>query len=1078
MRCNDCGHDNRVERKFCASCGSALSLDCPACGFANEHGARFCGECGRALGANAAAAKPAATVDEDEGDRRPVTVLFCDLIGFTPLSSTLDPEDVRAVLKRFFAMVDAIVDRFGGTIDKHIGDATMALFGAPRARGNDAERAIRAALEIQASVPALASGLPSSLAIHIGIATGEVVASALGSSHHREYTVTGEAANIAARLLDRAGAGEILVSDLVYQATKQVVVFESTGLLTLKGVARPMEAWRPLEMKSLAPDAQSLVGRRSELAQLRAILNACVDGTSGTAVLIRGEAGIGKTRLLDELKSISVAIGMTCAAGFVLDFGTARGHGAVRTLVSRLLELAPGAEAVAVEAAIESVVERAQLQTDDTLYFRDLLEIPHSDAARKFYEAMDNAARNSGKERVIAALVRWVARQNPLLITIEDVHWADAETLSLLAAVSRATVLSRTVLVMTTRLDGDKLDAQWRGMTGEVGIATIDLSPLSVRDGLAIARRFIDASAFADQCVERAGGNPLFLEQLLRGAGDLTDGRLPASIQSVVLARTDLLSAPDRRAIQAASVLGQRFTLAQLRTLLHDPNFVCDTLVGNVLLRPTADGFLFAHALVREGIYGSITNARKRELHAAAAAIFVDDPVLRAEHLDCAGSAEAPRAYIAAAKMQAGLFRQDQAITLASRGLALATGGGEAVELATLLGDLQQDAGRGTESLEAYVRALAEASDAAARCRALIGCAAANRLTARLEDASASLSDAEPLAQALDDSRSLAEIHYIRGNLHFVRGQLNECRTQHQSALEAARRVASLEWQARALSGLADALYMDCRMATALQHFTACVELCEADGLAKIIAPNRVMMGHCRIYTCDFDRGLDDMRAGKDAAIRIGNRHAEMFAVHSIGFCLTAAGRYTEAVREQSQALELARSLNARRYEAVILSHCAEVMLATGRRQDALALARQGRDISEQTGHGFVGPIFFGLLALLEDRQEDQEAALDAAEALLERGAVGHNHFWFRRYAIERAILLGDWDEADRQADALLRRTADEPLPYASWVAQRGKALARCGRGKDGDEELRLVLEPAAEANMRIDALGESLRTL
>jgi class 3 adenylate cyclase/tetratricopeptide (TPR) repeat protein len=839
--------------------------------------------------------KEPARADEDEGDRRPVTVLFCDLVGYTRLSSALDPEDVRALLKRFFALVDATVDRFGGTIDKHIGDAAMALFGAPLARGNDAERAIRAALEIQASVPALASGLPSALAVHIGIATGEVIASSLGSSHHREYTVTGEAANIAARLLDRAGAGEILVSDVVCEATKHVVAFESAGFLTLKGVGRPVEAWRPVGMKSSAPEPPALVGRRSELGQLRAILNACVEGTSGMSVLIRGEAGIGKTRLVDELQSIATESGMTCTSGFVLDFGTARGHGAVRTVVAGLLGLAPGATTDAVEATIAAYLQRSQLPADDVLYLRDLLEIPHTEATRKLYEAMDTAARTHGKERVVTTLVKSAADQQPLLIRVEDVHWTDPETLSLLAAVSRATALSRTVLIMTTRLESDKLDAQWRGMAGGGAIATIDLSPLSAQDALSIARRFIDASAFADQCVERAGGNPLFLEQLLRGAGDLTDGRLPASIQSVVLARTDLLSTEDRRAIQAASILGQRFTLPQLRTLLQEPNFVCDTLVRNALLRPVPDGLLFAHALVREGIYGSLTNARKREPHAAAAAIFADDPVLRAEHLDRAGSADAPQAYVAAARLQANLFRHDQAITLAARGLALASTGKDAFELAILLGDLQQDSGRGTEALEAYQRALSEAGVAADHCRALIGCAAANRLTARVDDAFSALAEAEPLANELGDSRAVAEIHYIRGNLHFARGQLVECRTEHRQALEAARQVASPEWQARALSGLADAQYMDCRMATALRHFTECVDLCEADGLTKIAVPNRVMMGHCRIYTCAFDQALEDMRAAKDVAVRIGNRHAEMFALHSIGLCLTAAGRYSDA---------------------------------------------------------------------------------------------------------------------------------------------------------------------------------------
>jgi class 3 adenylate cyclase len=191
LRCKRCEFENREGRKFCASCGSALPAACQKCGYANEGGDRYCGGCGRQL-ADASAASPAEGRSKPpEGDRRPVTVLFCDLVGYTRLSSELDPEDVHTLLERFFTLVDAIVERFGGTIDKHIGDAAMALFGAPVAHGNDAERAVRAALEIHASLPGLDSGSAIPLAAHIGVATGEVVASSVGSRSHRGYTVTG-----------------------------------------------------------------------------------------------------------------------------------------------------------------------------------------------------------------------------------------------------------------------------------------------------------------------------------------------------------------------------------------------------------------------------------------------------------------------------------------------------------------------------------------------------------------------------------------------------------------------------------------------------------------------------------------------------------------------------------------------------------------------------------------------------------------------------------------------------------------------------------------------------------------------
>jgi hypothetical protein len=413
--------------------------------------------------------------------------MFCDLVGYTQLSS-------------------ATVDRFGGKIDKHIGDAAMALFGAPLARGNDAERAVRAALEIQASAPKLASGLHSPLAVHIGVATGEVIASSVGSQHHRGYTVTGEAANIAARLLEKATSGETLVSDAVYEATNHVGSYTFLGLLALKGIGHPVEAWRLTGMKSSAPDAHALVGRRLELGQFRAALDACVNGTFGTALLIRGEAGIGKTRLMDELQSIAAASGMSCTAGFALDFGTARGHGAVRTVVAGLLGLGSEATPDVAERAINALVRDGSLQVDDALYARDLLEMSQPEATRKIYEAMDTPARTHGKERVVAALVKSSADNRPLLVAIEDVHWADRETLSLLAAVTRATGMSRTVLAMTSRLEGDPLDAHWRSMAVGGTLVTVDLAPLSPADARSIAARFIDVTAFADQCVERAGG--------------------------------------------------------------------------------------------------------------------------------------------------------------------------------------------------------------------------------------------------------------------------------------------------------------------------------------------------------------------------------------------------------------------------------------------------------------------------------------------------------------------------------------------------------------------------------------------
>ncbi|HTR13929.1 MAG TPA: adenylate/guanylate cyclase domain-containing protein [Roseiarcus sp.] len=1076
MRCSRCQTENRDGRRFCSSCGAALARACD-CGYVNEATDRFCGGCGRPLKreVETAADRP----EETDGDRRPVAIMFCDLVGYTRLSSKLDPEEVRALLEQFFGVIDAMVERYGGTIDKHIGDAAMALFGAPRAHGDDALRAVRAALEIQALIPTKLSAASGPLAAHVALAMGDVVASRVGSDRRREYTVIGEAANLAARLLDRAAAYEILASEEIRQATARLADYEALGEHSLKGLDDPVPVFRLKGLRELAVESRPLVGRRAELAQCRGVLAAIADGQAGAVIVVRGEPGIGKTRFVEELQSIGAELGFARHTGWALDFGVERGRGALGALVRSLLDLPRDALPGQVEEALAAASDREASATDDVLYLRDLIEAPQPDEARRLYEAMDAAARARGKELALARLVDGASRRRPLLLIVEDVHWADTETLGQLAALARATARCRATLALTTRIGGDPLDAGWRATAAGAFQLTIDLAPLASAEAETIARSFATGEEFAAKCVERAGGNPLFLEQLLRAAGDLVDGKLPSSVQSVVLARADLLAPSDRRAIEAASALGQRFALATLRSLIDDPRYDAEVLLRNALLKRSPDALQFVHALVRDGVYASLTRTRRRQLHGAAARVLADEPTLKAEHLDLASDPEAARAYLAASKDQDALFRQDQAIALARRGLAVATEPQDRVDLAMQVGDLELHAGRGREALEAYRAALDDCRSEDDRVRALIGVAAANRLLAKLDDAFAALAEAEAPARASAADRALAEIHYLRGNLHFVRGELDACRNEHSAALEAALRLGSAEWRAHALSGLADAQYLDCRMATALQLFSECVKLNEAAGLTRILTSNLVMRGGCRFNLGAFDAGLADMGRGLEIARRIGNRHGEMFALLATGMSMTAVGRYKEAAEINPQALEQARALNARRYEANMLGLCAEVALGQGDRREALALVREGLAASEETSPRFVGPILYGLLALSEPERSARKAALAAGEALLAKGAVGHNHFWFRRYAIEAALQAEEWDEAEAHADALARRTAAEPLAYSDLIVERGRILARIGRGTARAEdagELAAVRAKAAAVDFRIDALGDALR--
>src|SRR5690348_9093112 len=299
MRCVGCGSENREGRKFCAGCGAELGWACPSCGFANEPAEKFCGGCGDPRPETTPAAKtsnhPADTADGG-GERRQVAILFADLSGFTSLAARLDAEDLRALVEAFYDGADSIIERYGCSVDKHIGDAVMALFGAPIAHGDDGLRATGAALEIVAAAGEITEPSGASLSAHVGIAMGEVVAGGIG----RGYTVLGDAVNLASRLVSLAGAGEVVISDGLQRHLEGRVRTAALAPARLKGMAQPVIGWRVQGLEAVRRPTGPFVGRETDRHLLTTLLEACRGDGHGRVVVVRGEAGIGKSRLVDE----------------------------------------------------------------------------------------------------------------------------------------------------------------------------------------------------------------------------------------------------------------------------------------------------------------------------------------------------------------------------------------------------------------------------------------------------------------------------------------------------------------------------------------------------------------------------------------------------------------------------------------------------------------------------------------------------------------------------------------------------------------------------------------------------------
>lgn len=982
------------------------------------------------------------------GERRQVTVLFADLTGYTALSKFLDAEEIEGILAAFFEVADAAIVEHGGIIDKHIGDCVMAVFGAPVAHGNDAERAVLAALKIRDSLPMLRKRLGRDIGVHVGVASGEVLASQVGSARHRAYTVTGESVNLASRLTDRARNDEILLSSEVYRGLDDRIDCEDVGEIDVKGFTSPVRAWRLLCARQSPVRDRAFVGRRSELSQFSAAMATCRELRRGGVIYVRGDAGLGKTRLVEEFQRSARSNGFTCHSALVLDFGAGSGRDAVRTVIRSIVLGAntglPTADDSA--ASISALVASGRIDADQGLFLHDLLNVSLPTQQRALFDAMDTATRSHGVTTTITRIVTSAAKAAALLIVIEDLHWADDSMLARISAVAEVARDYPLLLVLTSRMSGDPTARGWRPYGP---ILTLDLAPLHQDEALTLARNvFPQMGPSAANCLERAAGNPLFLEQLLRNAEEHADDAIPDSIQSLVQARMDRLRTVDKQALQTASVFGQRFALDGLRALIEDPLYAPGVLVEHALLRPHGHELLFGHALIRDAVYATLLRSRRRELHKRAALWFSErDPGLYAEHLELAEDPNAPQAYLAAARNEAGRYRYQQALVLAERAASIAQTPQDRFSSACYRGELLDDTSEVAEARSAYEEALGYSQNDADRCRVWLGMAAVKRVTDDVQGALTDIERAKDAAKRLSLRGEAARAHSLHGNLLFPRGDVEGCLREHRYSLDLAREAGSAELEAAALGGLGDAEYAQGRMLSARKHFGNCIELARHHGFGRIEVANLPMLAFMQFFAGETRAALAEALAAIELATKVGHRRAQAIAHHAAYNTRHALGQHAAAQSNVDAALELARQLKSRRFEAEALAFGAELSRLAGRRSEALTAIREALVISAETGMAYFGPVYFGILALIEDVVEARKAALSDGEALLSGNVVSHNHLLFRRDAIEASRLLREWDEMDRHAAALEDFVRPEPLPWTDFIIARARAFAAFGRG-------------------------------
>lgn len=1014
----------------------------------------------------------------EDGQRRHASIVFSDLSGYTALNERLDPEEVELIMGRIKDAATRIVGSHGGVINQFVGDEVVALFGIPVARRDDAVRAVRAARELHAAVRAISEEVEPrigrALTMHSGINSGLIVARR-SDSRDGHFALTGDAVNTGARLLGLAAADEVVIGPDTWREVRTQFSALLGEPIEVKGKELPITPYRIVD--ELGADTLArppIVGRDDELRRFTALVAACGGQGQGGVALVRGDPGIGKTRLVAEFGELAQRHGLSCHAAAVLDFSVGRGGDAMRNLMRSLLGIAADAGAEHSRRTLDEAFAAGWVEREQELFLCDLLDIAPRPELRALDAALTGAAREQGARAAIGGLVRAAARRRPLLLLVEDMHWADAATLERIATLARIAADGPLLLLLTTRIDGDPTRTGLREMAQEGRVAgrvtAFDLAPLAADSAVELASRFagLDAAVLRE-IVERAEGNPLFLEQLLLNAGSSALATLPGSIQALVLARMDQLPVAVRQMFQAAAVLGQRFSLEALRYLVADKSCDCGELVARQLLRPAGADWLFSHALIRDGAYESLLKSRRRELHARAAEWFAArDPGLCAEHYELAGDARAAGAYLAASSAEAQRYRYERAVTLAERGLALAREPGERHALGLMRARMLLDGGRAEEAIAAASETLDHAATPAARAATLILQAAAMRILDRADAALAALAAAEPLARSAGSDLDLARLHHLRGGFYFVLGRSADCLREHEAALAHARAAGSVEAEANALSGLGDAGYVCGRMRTANERFRVCVELAQGHGLGRIEVANKHMLGWTLHYLGRFDEALAVGEDAVDMARRVSAQRTEAVArlttAYTLGWLI---GRLDPAFEHLDRALALAQGLGATRFEAENYVFRALLELRAGRRDLALAQAREALAFCRGTAMDFIGPTALGALAQITTDPAERQQALAEGEALLARGSISHNHFDFHACAIDASLESRDFAAVLRYCAALERYTAAEPIPWSDLAIARGRLLARHGRGETGTE-LAKAMQALREQTARL----------
>ncbi|MFI2276106.1 MULTISPECIES: AAA family ATPase [Catenuloplanes] len=1067
--CLACGRAAAPDDRFCGGCGASLQTSCVHCGRAHQAGVLYCTGCGRPL-------TDAQPVVQEE--RRRISVLFIDLVGFTPYTERIDPEQVRIMQNDYFSSVRRIVRQYGGVVEKYIGDAVMVLFGAPVATEADPLRSVRAGLELQRVLPKQGRAQQAGLRFRVGITTGEALVNLTAAHDGGQAIVAGDLVNTASRLQAAAPVDGVLTDDETYQATKNEIEYVAQPTTTLRGRSRPSDVWlavapRPPRPAGAEREQTPMVDREHELALLVNALRRTVSSRTPQLVTIFGSAGIGKSRLLREL---------------------ARHAGRItgEQVCWRVGQCRPFGENVTYAALADIVKSQAGiLDTDDEATARQrlgdaLAGLTSSEDAQRLADALGPllglpGARLTPGESESAwrrFIVRFSSGQATVLV-FEDLHWADAPMLRFIESLGAATRRIPLLIVCTARPELRERYPQWT--SAMTGTTSISLPPMRESDISTMYSLMFGKAAFTPDLlaplVELADGNPLYAHEYVRmlvdhgslrptgGPGWRLDAHeappMPDNVRAVIANRLDLLDPADRAVLQAAAVVGMQFWPGAVATAVGQPvEEVERTLLrleqrdlveerGNSSMAGQLE-YAFRHVLVRDVCYQRLPRAERVARHERTADWLervsdgrqTDLAEVLANHRWAAHeiartlgldpgpyAAPAREALLRAARRAYSLHALDAAQELVRRASSLLAAPDPAVELFASELAFFRDAdafldGGGEERLTALAHTLQDSGrlDGAGRAWTLLGSAALSR--ADRPACLAYLARAIALYEKLPPSEeaALALLEYAR--VHMIDYETATAIAAAETAAEAANRLGLAEVRASALITSAVAQYLQG----------------EQEGLRRL----QKITQHCR------EQQLTSLRR----------------AIHNLGFAMQEEGDITGSQKlideftplESASGLTLATAFVDGAARAYFAGDWAAMLRAA---DDHMRLPTIEWDLHWVAQAGWMGVL-----------REDSPPVEDPVEEAVRTARRSGFHKVLRSTLAHAALcraLQGRSAEAGALLDELAADYGDSrTLAFAEWVFAAAYAAWLLGPARA--DQIRTLLERSPRRTPWVDA--------